>query len=76
MIFILSFSNYIPSRPSAPSSHEMRDNPFLWRYTKKTQKIRRRGDEVWNVVSMIDNGTMNFQGDLPVENTSPRVTTY
>jgi hypothetical protein len=38
---ILSFSIYLPSGPSTPSSHEMRDNPFLGQYTQKSQKVRR-----------------------------------
>jgi hypothetical protein len=29
IIRILSFSNHLPFGPSSPSSHEMRDNPFL-----------------------------------------------
>jgi hypothetical protein len=51
------------SEASTPSLIEMRDNPFLVQYTQKSQKIRRRGDEVWKVVSVIRNGMMNFQGD-------------
>jgi hypothetical protein len=38
---ILSFSRYLPSSPLAPSSHEMRDNPFLGQYTQKSQNVRR-----------------------------------
>jgi len=37
IIMLLSFANYLPSGPSAPSSHEMRDNPFLDEYTLKYQ---------------------------------------
>jgi hypothetical protein len=33
--------NNNPSRPSAPSSHRMRDNPFLGQYTLKSQEIRK-----------------------------------
>jgi hypothetical protein len=29
IIRLLSFSSYLPSGPSSPSSHEMRGNPFL-----------------------------------------------
>jgi hypothetical protein len=76
MIWILSFSNYIPSGPLSPSSHEMRDDPFLGQYTRKSQNIRRRGDEVWKVVSMTGNGMMTCQGDLLVANPYLRVTTY
>jgi hypothetical protein len=38
---VLSFSSYLPSRPSSLSSHEMSDNPFLGQYTQKSQKVRR-----------------------------------
>jgi hypothetical protein len=76
MILSLYFFIYIPVGPSSPSSHEMRDNPFLGQYTQKYQKIRRQGDEMWKVVSMIGNGTMNFQQNIPVANPSLRMTTY
>jgi hypothetical protein len=35
--------NNNPSGPSAPSSHRMRDNPFLGQYTLKSQEIRKWG---------------------------------
>jgi hypothetical protein len=41
----------------------MRDNPFLGQYTKD-KEMR---DEVWKVVSMVGNGMMTYQGDLPME---------
>jgi hypothetical protein len=50
----------------------MRDNPFLGQYTKD-KEMR---DEVWKVVSMVGNGMMTYQGDLPMEKLSLRVTTY
>ena len=43
------------SWPSTPSSHEMRNNPFLGQYTWISQKVRRWGDEVWKVTSMFRN---------------------
>jgi hypothetical protein len=33
--------NINPSRPSSPSSHRMRDNPFLGQYTLNSQEIRK-----------------------------------
>jgi len=38
--WILYFSSYILPGPLAPSSHEMRYNPFLCQYTQKYQKKR------------------------------------
>jgi hypothetical protein len=35
--------NNNPSRPSAPSSHRMRENPFLGQYTLKSQEIMKWG---------------------------------
>jgi hypothetical protein len=35
--------NNNPSGPSTPSSHRMRDNPFLGQYTLKSQEIRKWG---------------------------------
>jgi hypothetical protein len=36
--------NINPSRPSTPSSHRMRDNPFFGQYTLKSQEIRKWGE--------------------------------
>jgi hypothetical protein len=33
--------NINPSGPSAPSSHRMRNNPFLGQYTLKSQEMRK-----------------------------------
>ena len=50
------------------------DNPFLGQYTRKTQKVRRWGDEVWKVESMVKSGTMTRQYDILVEEFYLRVT--
>jgi hypothetical protein len=38
--------NKNPYGPSSPSSHRMRDNPFLGQYTLKSKEIRKWGGEV------------------------------
>jgi hypothetical protein len=38
--------NINPSRPSAPSSHRMRENPFLGQYTLKSPEIMKWGEIV------------------------------
>jgi hypothetical protein len=38
--------NKNPSGPSAPSSHRMRDSPFLVQYTLKFEDIRKWGETV------------------------------
>jgi hypothetical protein len=46
--YLLANSN--PSSPSSPSSHRMRDNPFLGQYTLKSQETRKwevLGDVNW-----------------------------
>jgi hypothetical protein len=41
-LWILTFSSYNTSGPSAPSSHEMRHKPFLGSMNPKTQNMRKR----------------------------------
>jgi hypothetical protein len=41
--------NINPSGPSAPSSHRMRDNPFLGQYTLKSKEIRKWGEIVMEI---------------------------
>jgi hypothetical protein len=54
----------------------MRDNPFLGQYTLKSQEIRK-----WRGI-MMESGKYGREWydhslrDFPVENTSPRKTTY
>jgi hypothetical protein len=45
-IGIYLLPNINPFRPSSPSSHRMRDNPFLGQYTLKSQEIRKWGEIV------------------------------
>jgi hypothetical protein len=68
--------NINPSGPLAPSSHRMRDNPFLDQYTLKSQEIRK-----WRGTMMESGkyGRKQYDGSLrefPVANASPRKTTY
>jgi hypothetical protein len=68
--------NINPSRPLAPYSHRMRDNPFLGQYTLKSQEIRK-----WRR-TMMESGKYGrewYDGSLrefPVANPSPRKTIY
>jgi hypothetical protein len=48
--------------PLSPSSHEMRYKPFLGSMHLKTQKMRKKREEVWKVVSMSGDGMMTLQG--------------
>jgi hypothetical protein len=64
------------SVPLSPSSHRMRDNPFLGQYTLKSQEMKKlRG-------IMMESGKYGqewYNGllrEFPVENPSPRKTTY
>jgi hypothetical protein len=61
---------------STPSSHRMRDNPFLGQYTLNSQEIRK-----WSGTMMesCKYGREQYDGSLkefPVANPSPRKTTY
>jgi hypothetical protein len=67
-------ARYNTSGPSTPSSREMRYNPFLGSMNPKTKNMRKLREEVWKVVSMSGNGTMNLQGEPPVETIFPRMT--
>jgi hypothetical protein len=68
--------NINPSRPSTPSSHRMRDKPFLGQYTLIYQEIRK-----WRGI-MMESGKYGwerydgFLRDFLVENPSLRKTTY
>ena len=68
--------NNDPFRPSYPSSHRMRDNPFLGQYTIKSQEIRKWGEIV------MESGKYGWEGydgssrEFLVANPSPRKTTY
>jgi hypothetical protein len=68
--------NINPSRPSAPSSHRMRDNTFLGQYTIKSKEIRKW----WGI--MMESGKYGqerYDGSLReflVANPFPRKTTY
>jgi hypothetical protein len=72
--YILPNTN--PSQPLSPSSHRMRDNPFLGQYTLKSQEIRK-----WRGV-MMENckyGQEQYDGllrDFPIANPFPKKTTY
>jgi hypothetical protein len=72
--YILPNNN--PFGPSYPSSHRMRDNPFLGQYTLKSQEIRKLGEIV------MKNGKYGWEWydvssrEFLVENPSPRKTTY
>jgi len=57
--------SYNTSRTLPPSSHEMRYKILLGSRDEKTQKMRKKGEKVWKVVSMSGNGTMALQGDPP-----------
>jgi hypothetical protein len=65
-----------PFGPFVPSSHRMRDNPFLGQYTLKSQEIRK-----WRGI-MMESGKYSRKWyddslrELLVENTSLRKTTY
>ena len=68
--------NINPSGPSAPSSHIMRDNPFMVQYTLKFQDIRKsRG-------IMIESGKYGHEWyncslrEFLVANPFPKKTTY
>jgi hypothetical protein len=68
--------NINPSGPSAPSSHRMRDNPFLGQYTLKSQEIRKWGEIVMESGKY---GRERYDGssrEFLVANPSPRKTTY
>jgi hypothetical protein len=68
--------NINPSGPSTPSSHRMRDNPFLGQYTLKSQEIRKWGE------IMMESGKYSreqYDGssrEFLVANPSPWNTTY
>jgi hypothetical protein len=68
--------NINPYGPLSPSSHRMKDNPFLGQYTLKYQEIRKcRG----TMMEIDKYGRECYDGSLrefPVENPSPRKTTY
>jgi hypothetical protein len=68
--------NNNPSGPLAPSSHRMRDNPFLGQYTLKSQEIRKWGeisDESGKYgLEWYDGSSREFL----VANPFPRKTTY
>jgi hypothetical protein len=69
-------ANMNPFGPSTPSSHRMRDNPFLGQYTLKSQEIRK-----WKGIMMEGGkyGRERYDGSLReffVANPSPRKTTY
>jgi hypothetical protein len=69
--------NINPSGPSTPSSHRMRENPFLGQYTLKSQEIRK-----WRGRIKMESGKYGrewYDGSLReflVANPSPRKTTY
>jgi hypothetical protein len=52
----------------------MRYKPLLGLITLKTQKMRKKREEVWKVISMCGNGTMTLQGDPLVETLFLKVT--
>jgi hypothetical protein len=68
--------NTNPFRPLAPSSHRMRENPFLGQYTLKSQEIRKQRG------IMMENGKYGqewYDGllrDFPIANPIPKKTTY
>jgi hypothetical protein len=62
IIWVLSFASYIPSEPSAPSSHEMRYYPFLCQCTQKSQKMRKRNGKGMEGDKYDQEWTMIFQG--------------
>jgi hypothetical protein len=68
--------NINPSGLSSPSSHRMRDNPFLGQYTLTSQEIKKWGKIVMESgkygQEWYDGSSMEF----PVANPSPRKTTY
>ena len=72
--YILPNNN--PYGPSTPSSHRMRDNPFLGQYTLKYQEIRKWGEIVMESGKYgrgwYDGSLMEFL----VEKPSPKKTTY
>jgi hypothetical protein len=68
--------NINPSGPSTPSSHRMRDNPFLGQYTLKYQEIRKWGKILMEIGKY---GWEQYDGssrEFLVANPSPRKTTY
>jgi len=72
--YILPKNN--PSRPSTPSSHRMRDNPFLGQYTLKSQETRKWGEIVMEISKY---GRERYDGssrEFLVANPYPRKTTY
>jgi hypothetical protein len=68
--------NTNPSGPLSPSSHRIRDNPFLGQYTLKSQEMRK-----WRGI-MMENGKYGrerYDGslmDFLVANPFPKKTTY
>jgi hypothetical protein len=68
--------NNNPFGPLSPSSHRMRDNPFLVQYTLKSQEIRKRRGE------MMGNGKYGWEWydgslrDFLASNPFPKKTTY
>jgi hypothetical protein len=75
-IRILCFTQHQPLWDFSPSSHRMRDNPFLGQYTLKSQEIRKCTG------IMMESGMYDherYDGSLrefPVANPSLRKTTY
>jgi hypothetical protein len=62
--------------PSSPSSHRMRDNPFLGQYTLKSQETRKWGEIVMEISKY---GRERYDGssrEFLVANPYPRKTTY
>jgi hypothetical protein len=78
-MFIYGFCllpNTNPSGILAPSSHRMRDNPFLGQYTLKSQEIRKQRG------IMMENGKYGQEWydvslrDFQAKNSFPKKTTY
>jgi hypothetical protein len=73
---LLSFTQHQSLWAFNPSSHRMRDNPFLGQYTLKSQEIRK-----WREIMMESGkyGRERYDGSLRefiVANPSSRKTTY
>jgi hypothetical protein len=72
--YILPNNN--PFGPSTPSSHIMRDNPFLGHYTLKSQEIRKWGVLVMERGKYGQEWCDGSSRDFLVANPFPRETTY